>query len=150
MRSRSNWWRAILPRPRTAITPEVIAGMSGMDRGRLGEDRAVDRLRADGCRILGRNRRIAGVEIDVLVRDPREDLVLVVEVKASGDGRPPERRVDAARRRRLVRAAERLGRRHRVAIEVVAVDLRVPGRDGVRRIRLDPADHAGLGAQRGR
>jgi Holliday junction resolvase-like predicted endonuclease len=124
--------------------------MSGMDRGRLGEDRAVDRLRADGCEILGRNRRIAGVEIDVLARDPREDLVLVVEVKASGDGRPPERRVDAARRRRLARAAARLGERHRVAIEVAAVDLLVQGRDGVRRIRLDPADYAGLGAQRGR
>jgi putative endonuclease len=127
-----------------------VAALSNEVRGRLGEDRAVSRLRGDGCRVIGRNRRVAGVEIDVLAIDPREDLLLVVEVKASADGRPPERRVDLRRRRRLVRAAEWLGRRQPVAIEVVAVDLRTPGPAGVRRIRLDPVGDIGLRGQRGR
>lgn len=82
--------------------------------------------------------------------DPRTGLLLVVEVKASADGRPPERRVDAARRRRLVRAAESLGRRRPVAIEIVAVDLRLPGLRGVRRIRLEAADLEVRRGQRGR
>ncbi len=107
------------------------------------------RLRADGCRILGRNRRIAGVEIDVIARDADGETLLVIEVKASGDGRAPERRVDAARRRRLRRAAERLGSHHRVAVEVVAVDLRAVGPGSVRRIRLEPADLAIGTPQRG-
>lgn len=101
---------------------------------------------------MSRNRRIAGVEIDVVAIEPRTGVRLVVEVKASADGQPPERRVDAARRRRLVRAATSLGRDHAVAVEVVAVDLRRPGIDGVRRIRLDEADLAAgdVRAQRGR
>lgn len=121
-------------------------------RGQRGEALAVERLLADGCRIVSRNRRIAGVEIDVLAIEPRTGVRLVVEVKASADGRPPERRVDAARRRRLVRAATSLGRDHAVAVEVVAVDLRRSGLDGVRRIRLDEADLAAgdVRAQRGR
>lgn len=121
-------------------------------RGQRGEALAIERLLADGCRIVSRNRRIAGVEIDVLAIEPRTGVRLVVEVKASADGRPPERRVDAARRRRLVRAATSLGRDHAVAVEVVAVDLRRSGLDGVRRIRLDEADLAAgdVRAQRGR
>ncbi len=124
--------------------------LTDRERGRLGEDRAVERLRSDGCRIVGRNRRIAGVEIDVLALDPRDGTLLVVEVKASGDGRPPERRVDVSRRRRLVRAATRLGLTRRVAIEVIAVDLRSSNAGAIRRIRLEPADIEFGPRQRGR
>ena len=120
-------------------------------RGRLGEELAVARLVADGCRVIGRNRRVGGVEIDVLVREPRTGSLLVVEVKASADGRPAERRVDAARRRRLVRAAAVLARQDAITIEIVSVDLRKPGLSGVRRIRLEAADlPVGSCGQRGR
>lgn len=139
------------PASTSSRTGDSWIGIDARSRGRCGEDLAVERLMADGCRILGRNRRIAGVEIDVIALEPATNVVLVVEVKASADGRPAERRVDAARRRRLVRAATSLERRHAVAIEVVAVDLRRPGREGVRRIRLEGEDLlvAGRG-QRGR
>lgn len=120
-------------------------------RGRRGEALAAARLRADGCRIVGRNRRIAGVEIDVLAVEPGTGVMLVVEVKASADGRPPERRVDAGRRARLIRAASAIERRHAVAIEVIAVDLRAPGLQGVRRIRLEGAElQVSRRGQRGR
>ncbi len=124
-------WRLRRRRPET---------MSDRERGLAGEHQAVRRLIADGCRILARNRRIAGVEIDVLAFDPKEGLMLVVEVKASGDGRPHERRVDATRRRRLRRAAVRLGMHHVVAVEVLAVDLRRASPCPTRRIRLEPSD----------
>lgn len=142
------WRRGRSSSARSATMP--LSQLDAQARGRLGENRAVERLVADGCRVLARNRRVAGVEIDVIAFDPRAGTVLVVEVKSSGDGRPPERRVDPARRRRLVRAATLLGVRRRVAIEVAAVDLRTTGVDSVRRIRLEPADLDVGRAQRGR
>lgn len=139
-------------RRRSRAADAVGLDEDALARGRRGEALAVERLRVDGCRIVARNRRIAGVEIDVLAIEPRTGVRLVVEVKASADGQPPERRVDATRRRRLVRAATALGRDHAVAIEVIAVDLRQAGVGGVRRIRLDEADLAAgdVRAQRGR
>ncbi len=147
--TRWNWAR-LAGRLSSASSDLHVESLSDRERGRLGEDRAVAKLRADGCRIVGRNRRVAGVEIDVLAEDPNEQVLLVVEVKASGDGRPPERRVDVSRRRRLVRAATRLGLSRRVAIEVIAVDLRSSDADAVRRIRLEPADLEFSPRQRGR
>jgi putative endonuclease len=50
------------------------------ERGRAGEDAAVALLQAHGYRIIARNVRLPGGEIDVIARDG--DVVVFVEVKA--------------------------------------------------------------------
>jgi putative endonuclease len=52
------------------------------ERGRSGEDAAVRLLQVRGYRIVGRNVRLPGGEIDVIARDG--DTVVFVEVKARG------------------------------------------------------------------
>ena len=54
--------------------------MNGAERGRAGEDAAVALLEAHGYRIVARNVRLPGGEIDVIARDG--DIVVFVEVKA--------------------------------------------------------------------
>jgi putative endonuclease len=49
-------------------------------RGRAGEDAAAALLEAHGYRIVGRNVRLPGGEIDIIARDG--DTVVFVEVKA--------------------------------------------------------------------
>ncbi|MDL9979962.1 YraN family protein [Microbacterium candidum] len=71
------------------------------DLGRAGEDRAADHLRAAGYRILDRNWRTRGGEIDIVAE--RGGVIAVVEVKTrSGDlfGDPLEA-IDARKRARL-------------------------------------------------
>jgi len=73
--------------------------------GAEGETRAADHLRRRGYRIVARNVRAGGVEIDLIAR--RGSVVAFVEVKTRS-GRtlgPPELAVDARKRARLVRGA---------------------------------------------
>jgi len=73
--------------------------------GAEGERRAADHLAARGYRIVARNVRAGGVELDLIVR--RGALVVFVEVKtrrAGGCG-AGEEAVDARKRLRLVRGA---------------------------------------------
>jgi len=73
--------------------------------GAEGERRAADHLAARGYRIVGRNVRAGGVEMDLIVRRGR--LVVFVEVKtrrAGGSG-SGEDAVDARKQLRLVRGA---------------------------------------------
>ena len=71
---------------------------------------AEDHLVTLGFRILERNLRVGRDEIDLLVQ--RDDLVAIVEVRLRGDGafEGPLASVDAKKRAKLVRAAERLWR----------------------------------------
>jgi len=73
--------------------------------GAEGERRAADHLTARGYRIVGRNVRAGGVEMDLIVR--RGSLVVFVEVKTRRAGGPVsgEDAVDARKRLRLVRGA---------------------------------------------
>ena len=96
-------------------------------------------LARSGLRIISRNQRVAGVEVDLIAESPDEDLLLVIEVKTCRGNRPPEYRVDRSRRRRLARAASSLARNRAVAIEVVAVTINA-GETALRRIRLEPSD----------
>lgn len=70
--------------------------------GTEGERRAADHLAARGYRIVGRNVRAGGVEMDLIAR--RGDLVVFVEVKTrrSGGHGTGEDAVDARKRARLV------------------------------------------------
>lgn len=131
----------ILGRRETAGTG-LVAKPGHLELGRLGEQVAATHLESTGHRVLARNRRIHGVEIDIVAECPSTARLLVVEVKTSMGTSPPERRVGWDRRRRLVRAAASLARDRAVDIEVMTVNLPCSGRPSIRRIRLEPADLA--------
>lgn len=111
-----------------------------MTRKRVtGEERAVWWLRRRGWRILDRNWRRPGGEIDVVAR--RGDVLAFCEIKARGDGRwlmEPLRPVQA---RRLALMTERYLWAHpelaglTVRIDVIAV----AGRGPLRRVHRIPA-----------
>lgn len=73
--------------------------------GKEGEDRACAFLQRRGYRILGRNVRSGGVEIDIVASRPR--LLVFVEVKTRSSRRAglPEESVDARKCARIVRGA---------------------------------------------
>ena len=73
--------------------------------GAEGEARAAEHLRRRGYRIVARNVRAGGVEIDLIAR--RGSLIVFVEVKTrrSRSLGLPEQAVDARKRARLVRGA---------------------------------------------
>ena len=101
--------------------------------GADGERRAARWLEARGYRILARNVRAGGVELDLVAR--RGPLVAIVEVKtrrAGGIG-APEEAVDARKQARLVRGARAWLREARPR--------------GIRRVRFDVVTcvHAGDG-----
>lgn len=138
-----NWdrWRRLfgLLRFGARRRPPVTPPSDPHELGRYGEDLAVRLLVDSGLHIVARNRRIAGVEIDVLADCPREGLLLLVEVKTVRGNRPPEARIDRTRRRRLTRAASSLAGKRAIAVEVVAINVGSSG-PRIRRIRFDPAD----------
>lgn len=106
------------------------------DRGRLGEELAVDHLRrGDGLEILARNWRLTAGELrgelDVVARDGASGELVVVEVKTRRDAArfggavaavPPRK---AAKVRALTAAFLRQSglRAARVRLDVVAIDL---------------------------
>jgi putative endonuclease len=73
--------------------------------GAEGERRAADHLKGRGYRIVARNVRAGGVEMDVIAR--RGPLLVFVEVKTrrSRSFGSPEEAVDARKRARLIRGA---------------------------------------------
>jgi putative endonuclease len=82
--------------------------------GAEGEARAARYLECRGWRILARNARAAGVEIDLVAM--RAGLLAFVEVKTrrSRAAGAPEEAVDARKQARLVRGAAGWLREHRV------------------------------------
>ena len=82
--------------------------------GAEGEARAARYLEARGWRILARNTRAAGVEIDLV--SVRAGVLAFVEVKTrrSRNAGAPEEAVDARKQARLVRGAAGWLRDHRV------------------------------------
>jgi putative endonuclease len=97
--------------------------------GRLAELAVVDYLRANGFAILARNLRLGALELDIVAR--KGWLVVVVEVRTRGPGAlvGAFESVGPEKRRRLLRAAERLWRTkiktmmdvERMRIDVAAV-----------------------------
>lgn len=101
------------------------------DRGRAGEDLAVAYLRLAGLRPVGRNVRLAGVEVDVVADDGATLVLVEVRLRSRGDFGGAAATVDRRKQDRLVRAARSLEQqgRSRIRVDVVAVDL---DRDGAR------------------
>ena len=111
-----------------------------------GEERAATWLRERGYRILDRNVRSGGVEIDLVAA--RGGVVAFVEVKTrrTRSHGSPELAVDARKRARLVRGAaawlhERRRRARTVRFDVIAVE--TDGRDAWRVRHLEGAFDAG-------
>lgn len=107
--------------------------------GAEGERRAARWLERRGYRITARNVRVEGVEVDLIAL--RRGVVVFVEVKTRSSRRAgaPEEAVDAAKQRRLVRAAAgwlrahpRAGRRAR--FDVVACERDASGAWSIRHL----------------
>lgn len=107
--------------------------------GPLGEKIAGRALTDAGCRILARNFRIEGGEIDLIVEDG--DAIVFVEVKTrhADDLADPEQNVNAPKQRRMMKAARVWLEQHRYPqsayrFDVVAVVVPPDGPPRVRRI----------------
>lgn len=114
--------------------------------GAEGEARAAELLRERGYRILARNARAGGVEIDLVAR--RGSLIAFVEVKTRRTRvhGGPELAVDARKRARLVRGAaawlrEQPERARSVRFDVIAAEIDPGG--GWRLRHLEGAFDAG-------
>jgi putative endonuclease len=79
--------------------------------GSRGERAAATYLRRQGLRILARNVRAGGGELDLIARDG--DTLVFVEVKTRRDGDPAEA-VTPAKQAKLTRAALAFLKRHRL------------------------------------
>jgi putative endonuclease len=107
--------------------------------GAQGEALAAAHLARQGYRIVGRNVRAGGVELDLVAT--RGSLCVFVEVKTRGSRRlgRPEEAVDARKRARLVRGAVAWMREHRVRaasarFDVIAVERSTGGSWTVRHL----------------
>jgi putative endonuclease len=102
------------------------SSISASEYGRLAETLAAAWLRLCGYRILGRNVRVAGREIDVVARRGRTLVVCEVKGRRSLTRGAPAEAVDAHKRRRMAEAGEMLLAAHpgleRVRFDVIAVD----------------------------
>jgi putative endonuclease len=93
--------------PSAAATsnPVLSRPLSRRALGDAGEARAAAHLEAQGWRILARNVRAGGVELDLIAE--RRGLLAIIEVKTRRNrfAGAPEEAVDARKRARLVRGA---------------------------------------------
>jgi putative endonuclease len=100
--------------------------------GAQGERLAIKRLRREGYRIVARNYRAAGAEIDVIAL--AGDTLVFVEVKTrlgTGAGRPEES-VHALKQHRIRRAAAVFARDHAMAEHPIRFDVVAVSRPGGR------------------
>jgi len=116
-----------------------------LDLGAEGEARAARHLARRGYRIVARNVRAGGVELDLVARRGR--MIVFVEVKTRRSTRfgPPELSVDARKQARLVHGAvawlaENRAFVDRIRFDVVACEVTTDGSGAVRwRVRHIPA-----------
>jgi putative endonuclease len=86
-----------------------VSGVPQRDRdalGRAGERRAALHYLLRGWRILGRNVRDHGPELDLVVRRGRVVAFVEVKTRRAGDAGEPWESVREGQRRRIMRAAE--------------------------------------------
>ena len=109
--------------------------------GALGEELAARYLAREGYRIVARNVRAGGVELDLVVERGRICAFVEVKTRRSRSHGPPEAAVDARKQQRLARGAaawlreQRVRRARRVRFDVIAVE---PGADGGWQLRHWP------------
>ena len=118
----------MMPRDLIARASAWIAALRvQLPLGRRGERAAEKYLRRNGYRIVKRNFRAAGAEIDLVAMDG--DVLVFVEVKTrrSRDAGAPEEAVDERKQKQIRRAAELFAMRYRedeieMRFDIVAVD----------------------------
>jgi putative endonuclease len=102
------------------------SSISASDYGRFAESLAAMWLRLRGYRIVGRNVRVAGREVDVVARRGRTLVVCEVKARRSVSRGAPAEAIDLRKQRRLREAGEVLLAVHdgveRLRFDVIAVD----------------------------
>src|SRR5437867_11276537 len=97
-------------------------------RGGSAESLAAAYLELLGFEVLGRNRRLGGVEIDLIATEGTVQVLVEVKYRGRSDYGGAAQAVNYAKRERLLRAARALeSRGDRVRIDVVAVELEADG-----------------------
>ncbi len=94
-------------------------------RGRRGEELAAAYLELIGLRVLSRNQRLAGVEVDLVASEGRNQVIVEVKLRSRSDYGGAPHSLGGSQRTRLMRAASALLQRGAagVRIDVVTVDL---------------------------
>ncbi|NOT34303.1 MAG: YraN family protein [Candidatus Eisenbacteria bacterium] len=122
------------PRLRNFAPARNVMGMAA-SRGHAGEALAAAYLELAGMRIVERNARIAGVEVDLVVEDGDTEVLVEVRFRGRTDFGGAIESLNGAKRARLHRAGvARAGHSRRVRIDVVAIELE-PGGARVRHVR---------------
>lgn len=95
------------------------------DRGRAGEAMAAAYFELLGYRVVARNARLGGVEVDLVLQDGGATVVAEVRLRTRGDYGGAAATVDYRKQQRLARAAHALEQQgaRRVRVDVVAVDV---------------------------
>jgi len=96
-------------------------------RGTAAEDLARAYLELSGSAVRGRNVRLGGVEVDLVVEDGNTQVVVEVKYRRSSEYGGAARAVDGTKRARLMRAARALESQGPVRIDVVAIELTPEG-----------------------
>jgi putative endonuclease len=115
---------------RTAARPAARGGARDGGRralGAEGEARAAAWLAARGWRVLGRNLRAGGVELDLVALRGRVVAIVEVKTRRGRAAGAPEEAVDARKRERLARGAAAWLAEHgrpgwRARFDVIAVE----------------------------
>jgi len=121
---------AVFQRPARAVA--WLAGLRGqVSLGRRGERAAEKYLRRNGYRIVARNFRAAGAEIDLVAIDGETLVFVEVKTRRSRAAGAPEEAVDERKQTRMRRAAEVFAARYRadeieMRFDIIAVD--APGK----------------------
>jgi putative endonuclease len=77
-------------------------------RGHAGEAIAAAYFELLGCRVLERNARLAGVEVDLVVADGEARVLVEVKLRSRADFGGAAGAIDRTKRERLLRAARAL------------------------------------------
>jgi len=98
-------------------------------RGDAGERLAAAFLELAGFEVVGRNTRVAGVEVDLLAADGATRVIVEVKLRGRADYGGAALAVDRAKRVRLARAARAIGGEAAgpVRIDVVAIETSAEG-----------------------
>lgn len=98
------------------------------EAGDLGEDLALRHLQTAGLKLLQRNFRCAGGEIDLVMSDGRTLVLVEVRFRRDRSFGGAAASVNAGKRQRLLRAAQRLLQTHpayrqqRARFDLIAID----------------------------
>jgi putative endonuclease len=118
----------MMPRDLVARAATWIANLRPqIPLGRRGERAAEKYLRHNGYRIVARNFRAAGAEIDLVAMDGETLVFIEVKTRRSRIAGAPEEAVDKRKQTRMRRAAEVFAQRYRadeveMRFDIAAVD----------------------------